>query len=159
MRQKSVLFVCLGNICRSPMALTVFNKIINDNNSSDRYRADAAGLLDYHEGNPADQRTRKHAEDHGYQVTHLSRPIKQEDFEQFDYIVGMDESNINTLKRMTQNREQENKIYRMADFLQHMESDHIPDPYYGTSADFELVIELLEDAVDGFYNALESGEI
>ncbi len=159
MTKKSVLFVCLGNICRSPMALTVFEKIVADNNKSDHYKADAAGLIDYHEGNKADHRTRAHAEKHGYNVTHRSRPVRIEDFDRFDYIVGMDEDNIKGLNGLAKNEEHRAKIFRMADFLQNMESDIIPDPYYGGPEGFELVIDLLEDAVDGFYKALENNDI
>lgn len=83
----SLLFVCLGNICRSPMAQTVFEKIIENQGVEDQFRVDSAGLINYHEGEKADSRMRSHARARGYEITHLSRPVQKKDFEKFDYIV------------------------------------------------------------------------
>ena len=81
MSKKSVLFVCLGNICRSPMAQTVFEKIISEKGVDDKFIVDSAGLIDYHEGNKADSRMRAHAEKRGYEITHRSRPVRKSDFD------------------------------------------------------------------------------
>lgn len=151
---KSILFVCLGNICRSPMAETVFNKILQDNNHAADFEVDSAGLLDYHEGEKADPRMRAHAEKRGYEITHRSRPVKADDFSRFDYIIGMDEQNIRQLQRMAKTPEHQAKIYKMTDFSRETQAEKVPDPYYGGDAGFEYVIDLLEDTCQGFYNHL-----
>ncbi len=151
MSKKSVLFVCLGNICRSPMAQTVFEKILSVRGVEDDFIVDSAGLLDYHEGDKADPRMRSHAEKRGYNITHRSRPVKKDDFEKFDYIIGMDEQNIRNLTHMIANEGQRKKILRMTDFLERHEAQKVPDPYYGGAEGFEYVIDLLEDACEGFY--------
>ena len=114
----SLLFVCLGNICRSPMAQTVFEKIIENQGVEDQFRVDSAGLINYHEGEKADSRMRSHARARGYEITHLSRPVQKKDFEKFDYIVGMDDQNIRALNYMTSSGEEQAKIIKMTDFLQ-----------------------------------------
>lgn len=151
MSKKSVLFVCLGNICRSPMAQTVFEKIITEKGVDDEYIVDSAGLISYHEGNKADPRMRAHAEKRGYNITHRSRPVRESDFEEFDYIVAMDDQNIRELNKLARTNEHRNKILRMTDYLQNQQADYVPDPYYGGAEGFELVIDLLEDACEGFY--------
>ncbi len=151
MSQKSILFVCLGNICRSPMAETIFNHILDKNNMSNNFEVDSAGLLDYHEGDKADHRMRSHAEKRGYEIKHRSRPVVQKDFEKFDYIIGMDEQNVRQLNRLAKTPEQQSKIHKMTDFCKKTEADSIPDPYYGGDKGFEHVIDLLEDACDGLY--------
>lgn len=155
MKQKSVLFVCLGNICRSPMAQTVFEKMIADKGIQDQFIVDSAGLHSYHEGDKADPRMRDHAKRRNYNIAHLSRPVVPEDFDKFDIIVAMDEQNIKGLKSIAQTDEHLAKIHRMADYLNEMEADYIPDPYYGGAKGFEHVIDLLEDAMDGFLKSLE----
>lgn len=151
MSQKSILFVCLGNICRSPMAETIFNRILEKNNMSNNFKIDSAGLLDYHEGDKADHRMRNHAEKRGYEITHRSRPVVHKDFHEFDYIIGMDEQNIRQLNRLAKTPEQQYKIHKMTDFCVKLEADNIPDPYYGGDKGFEHVIDLLEDACQGLY--------
>ncbi len=155
MKKKSVLFVCLGNICRSPMAQTVFEKLIEEKGLKEQFIVDSAGLHDYHEGDKADKRMRQHAEKRNYNITHRSRPVVREDFDKFDYIIAMDEQNIKGLERLVRNDADRDKILRMTDFMQEMEADYIPDPYYGGPEGFELVIDLLEDAVDGFLKSLK----
>ncbi len=156
---KSVLFVCLGNICRSPMAKTVFEKVVFDRGEETRFEVDAAGLQGWHEGDKSDPRMRKHAEARGYNITHRARQIRPEDFDKFDYIVGMDEQNIKDLKRLAKTEEHKNKILRMTDFLQDMSADIVPDPYYGGPEGFEYVIDLLEDACEGFYLGIKKNNI
>lgn len=152
----SVLFVCLGNICRSPMAQTVFEKIVDNQGLNEQFYIDSAGLIDYHEGEKADSRMRTHANLRGYEITHRSRPVRKGDFEKFDYIVGMDEQNIRGLNRLAETDEERAKIYKMTDFLQKMTADSVPDPYYGGDAGFVRVIDLLEDACDGFLKQIYS---
>jgi protein-tyrosine phosphatase len=103
-------------------------------------------MIDYHEGELADPRMRKHAFDRGYKLTHRSRPVVERDFYEFDYMVVMDEDNVRRLQRLQPNGAFKAKLLRMADFLQNYDYAYIPDPYYGDASDFELVINLLEDA-------------
>ena len=150
----SVLFVCLGNICRSPMAQTVFEEIIKLNGLGNDFYVDSAGLLDYHEGEKADSRMLIHASLRGYEITHRSRPVQKRDFEKFDYIVGMDDQNMRALRRMASSVEERSKIYKMTDFLQKLQADSVPDPYYGGDAGFVKVIDLLEDACEGLFSQI-----
>ena len=136
------------------MAEGVFNKILEREKTTNRFKTDSAGLLDYHEGELADSRMRFHASKRGYTLTHRSRPVTQADFNRFDMLIGMDEENIAGLKRLAQTREHESKIYRMTDFCRNVQATHIPDPYYGGDKGFENVIDLLEDACDGLYKEI-----
>ncbi len=141
------------------MAQTVFEKIISDRGESNLFVVDSAGLQGWHEGEKADPRMRKHAEARNYNITHRSRPIRKDDFEKFDYIVGMDDQNIYGLQQLAKSEEHKAKIYRMTDFLQEISADLVPDPYYGGPDGFEYVIDLLEDACEGFYNQIKSNQI
>lgn len=144
-KQQYILFICLGNICRSPMAETIFASMVEERGLSDNFVIDSAGLHDYHEGDMADPRMRRHASMHGYYITHRSRPIEMQDFSRFDYIIGMDRQNIRALQMM-QPAGSKAQVLEMASFLRHHQSDSVPDPYYGGDAQFEHVISLLEDA-------------
>ncbi len=149
-----VLFVCLGNICRSPMAEGVFSKIVEDQGKENGFEIDSAGMAGYHAGELADSRMRAHAGKRGYNLTHRSRQVKKEDFDRFDYIIGMDEQNIRGLKQLALTPEHTGKIYRMTDFCKRMTDTEVPDPYYGGDAGFEYVIDLLEDSCHGLYEFL-----
>lgn len=154
MQKTKILFVCLGNICRSPMAEGVFNHILKRDGLEDQFVVDSAGLHDYHEGDLPDRRMRKHASKRGYKLTHRSRPVLLEDFDNFDMLIGMDEQNILGLQRIAETPEHNGKIYRMTDYLQEIKADEVPDPYYGGAAGFEYVIDLLEDACEGLLKEL-----
>ena len=157
--KQSILFVCLGNICRSCTAEEIFRVKAAEAGLADQYEIDSAGLIDYHEGELPDARMRRVAQRHGYTLTHRSRPVVSADFEKFDYIVAMDLRNREKLERMAQTPEQRNKIMMMADYLKQQVRTYtyIPDPYYGTERDFELVVELLEDACTNLlYKTLSS---
>lgn len=149
-----ILFVCLGNICRSPMAEAVADKLIKSQ-GLEHLEVDSAGIMGYHEGDKADPRMRKHGGERGYAVTSISRPVTFQDFEDFDLIVGMDDSNIHALYDKAPSVEASRKIVRMADYLtSHPDYDHIPDPYYGGAKGFDLVIDLLEDGVTNLLKQL-----
>lgn len=151
---KKVLFVCLGNICRSPAAEEIMRKLVEDAELEDSFVLDSAGLIDYHEGEPADGRMRAHAARRGYRLTHLSRPVKYDDFFDFDVIVGMDDRNISKLRAMAPGLEEEQKVVRMTDYCRLKVVDHVPDPYYGGASGFENVLDILEDACAGLLDAL-----
>ncbi len=159
MTKKSILFVCLGNICRSPMAEAVFNKIIEREGLSEFFVTDSAGLIAYHQGEQADSRMRYHAGRRGYELTHRSRPFARTDFDRFDLIIGMDEQNIDGLRDKADTLEEMQKIHRMKDFSRNFAPTHIPDPYYGGDQGFENVIDLLEDACEGLLEEIERGAV
>lgn len=107
---KKILFVCLGNICRSCTAEEIMRTLIANKGLEDKFYLDSAGLSNCHQGEKADHRMRKHALRRGYDITHLSRPVVYDDFFQFDLILAMDDQNISGLKRMAPGLDQENKI-------------------------------------------------
>ncbi|MBO7570489.1 MAG: low molecular weight phosphotyrosine protein phosphatase [Bacteroidaceae bacterium] len=153
---KRILFICLGNICRSPMAEAIMLKLVKEKGLNKEYEIDSAGLISYHEGEGADPRMKYHAKKHGYLLTHISRPVREVDFEVFDLIVSMDDSNWDRLHRLAPTVEAETKIVRMTDYCRTHVIDHVPDPYYGGDQGFENVIEILEDACEGLLEELES---
>ncbi|MCB0340934.1 MAG: low molecular weight phosphotyrosine protein phosphatase [Pseudobdellovibrionaceae bacterium] len=145
---KRVLFVCLGNICRSPAAEGVLKKMLADANIND-VMVDSAGTSAYHEGDPADGRMQFFAKKRGYELTSLSRPFRPEaDFEQFDYIITMDESNYAHITEMDPKGTYAKKLYKMVDFCRIHEIDEVPDPYAGGEQGFELVMDILEDGCE-----------
>jgi len=166
-RPTSILFICLGNICRSPMAEAIMRRIVEQAGSADEFEIDSAGLIDYHEGEGADPRMQAHAARRGYRLTHLSRPIRSSDFRHFDLIIGMDDANIDRLHRLSPDLETDKKIHRMTEYCSGSFSssigggkegavvDHVPDPYYGGAQGFEIVIDILEDACQGLYESLQ----
>lgn len=151
---KKILFVCLGNICRSPMTEGVMLRLIQEAGLEKEIKVDSAGTAAYHEGELPDSRMRSHASRRGYQLTHRSRPVTTDDFYDFDLIIGMDDQNINNLYKYAPSVETSQKIHRMTDYCVNMSTDHVPDPYYGGSSGFEYVIDLLEDACAGLLDSL-----
>jgi protein-tyrosine phosphatase len=150
----NVLFVCLGNICRSAAAEAVMKHVLKKH-SDHRFFIDSAGILSYHQGEPADQRMRYFAGQRGYDVTSISRPVTPRDFDDFDIIIGMDDRNIDDLKERAATVEHLQKIHKMTDFCVNVEATHVPDPYYGGNEGFERVMDLLEDACEGLYDYLK----
>lgn len=149
MSKTSILFVCLGNICRSPMAEGIFLKLLEREKMSENFHVDSAGLISVHQGELADSRMRFHASKRNYSLTHRSRPVSKADFDRFDLIIGMDENNIIGLKRLASTRQHNEKIHLMTDFCKTYDDSFVPDPYYGGDKGFEHVIDLLEDACEG----------
>jgi protein-tyrosine phosphatase len=157
MDKKKVLFVCLGNICRSPAAEAVMIKLLKDNKLGDLIEVDSAGTIDYHEGEPADARMRVYAEKRGYNLNSFARKFNPDtDFEKFDYIITMDDNNFEEIKVLDLDNKFTNKIYRMADFSKNYDVTEIPDPYYGGREGFENVLDILEDAASGLIKKLEN---
>lgn len=144
-----LLFVCLGNICRSPSAEAVMKKVVKDAGLEKEIYIDSAGTNGFHRGEQADSRMRAHASRRGYVLDSISRPVEMRDFFDFDLIIGMDDHNISELKRRSPDYESRQKIHQMTDFACNKLYDHVPDPYYGGDAGFELVLDLLEDACAG----------
>ena len=150
-----ILFVCLGNICRSSAAEGVMKQLVEREGRQDELFIDSAGILSYHRGELPDPRMRSHAARRGYQLTHRSRPVTTDDFLEFDLIIGMDDRNLDDLRQLAPSPESEKKIHRMTDYCRHHpDADYVPDPYYGGSQGFELVLDLLEDACQGLLNSI-----
>lgn len=142
-----ILFVCLGNICRSPAADGIMQSMVDRAGLSRRFVIDSAGTGNYHVGDLPDSRMRAHARRRGYELTHICRQVRVSDFDNFDLIVGMDAANIRNLKYLAPTVEAEKKIVPMAAYLTGpARFDHIPDPYYEGAEGFELVLDLLENA-------------
>ena len=115
---------------------------------------DSAGILSYHQGELPDSRMRAHAARRGYQLVHRSRPVRTEDFYNFDLIIGMDDRNIEDLKDKAPSPEEWKKIHRMTEYCNRIPADHVPDPYYGGVEGFEYVLDILEDACSGLLISL-----
>lgn len=149
-----ILFVCLGNICRSPAAEGVFLHLARERGVTDCFEVDSAGTYGGHAGDLPDPRMRAHAVRRGYLLEHRSRPVQPDDFDCFDLILGMDDYNIDTLRSMADTLEQTAKVQRVTDYCRHYPVDCIPDPYYGGADGFENVLNILEDACEGLIDSL-----
>ena len=157
--KKKLLFVCLGNICRSPAAEGIMKSIVKNAGLEDKFVIDSAGTSGWHEGDLPDSRMRTHARRRGYVLDSLSRPVKSGDFDKFDIILAMDDANLENLKRLAPNLKGEDKVRRMTDFCRKKYADHVPDPYYSGSEGFELVLDILEDACSGLLEAIQQNEV
>ena len=154
-RKYSVLFVCLGNICRSPAAQAVMQRLVDERGLTDRFYIDSAGIGAWHIGDLPDKRMRVHARPRGYELTHRARKVQASDFEDFDLIVGMDAGNVDDLRYKAATIEQQDKVVMMGEYIrQYPNYDYVPDPYYEGSEGFELVLDLLEDACDNLLNRI-----
>lgn len=151
---KKVLFVCLGNICRSPTAEAVFKGILEKESLTDRIQVDSCGTGNHHEGERADPRMQEHAIKRGFNLTSIARGIRKKDFEEFDHIITMDHSNFNNVIALAGD-DHSHKVKKMTDFSQNHRYDQVPDPYYGGPEGFELVLDLLEDACDGLLKSIK----
>ena len=155
-----ILFVCLGNICRSPAAEGIMRRIVERRGLSGTFGLDAAGTSGGHRGALPDPRMRSAASRRGYALTHRSRQVGEEDFDRFDMIVAMDDMNYESLNRLAPSREAARKIFRMAEFCRrHPDRTYVPDPYYEGHEGFELVLDMLEDGCEGILEYLsENGK-
>ena len=153
-----VLFVCLGNICRSPAAEGILQSIVDADDERSQWLIDSAGVYAGHSGQLPDQRMRVHARRRGYELTHRARPVTPADFNDFHLIVAMDDGNYHTLRRMAPSLADEAKIVTMISFVRMATRyDHIPDPYYEGADGFELVLDLLEDGCRNLYETISGG--
>ena len=154
-KKYSILLVCLGNICRSPAAQAVMQRLVDERGLADRFYIDSAGIGGWHIGDLPDKRMRVHARPRGYELTHLARRVQASDFEDFDLIIGMDAANVDDLRSMAATIEQQDKVVMMGEYIrQYPNYDYVPDPYYEGSEGFELVLDLLEDACDNLLDQI-----
>ena len=152
---KHILFICLGNICRSPAAEEVMRVKLAEAGMAHQYVVDSAGMIDYHEGELPDSRMRQHAAARGYRLTHRSRPVCVDDFDHFDLVVAMDHDNLHRLERFAQCEGKAwRKVVLLSDYLRRHQSATVPDPYYGGPEAFELALDLIEDGCEGLCEAL-----
>lgn len=157
MKQR-ILFVCLGNICRSPAAEAMMQVLVERHGLTERVILDSAGTYGGHSGERSDPRMRRAAEARGIPMTHRARQVREEDFERFDMLIAMDDNNYENLFRLAPNRDYHSKIYRFREFLRHhSEWSYIPDPYYEGQEGFELVLDLLEDGCTTLIERLQNG--
>ena len=151
-----VLFVCLGNICRSPAAEAVMNKIIKKEGLDKHILCDSAGTSGYHSGEPADSRMIEAGRQRGYKLTSRSRKIAPStDFDEFEYIVTMDNSNYKNVKALDKIGKLDKKLFTMCSFCSNRSETEVPDPYYQGPEGFEEVLDLLEDACMGLLNHIK----
>ncbi|MHC1778713.1 MAG: low molecular weight protein-tyrosine-phosphatase [Bacteroidales bacterium] len=155
--KKRILFVCLGNICRSPAAESIFRKKVELAGEGKMYEIDSAGLNGYHNGENADPRMRRAASERGYNITSISRKIEPiTDFEKFDMIICMDDSNVSQLNRLANRDDYRSKIYKMTSFSERGRYSEVPDPYYSSDSGFRTVLDILEDCSDGLINRIKN---
>ena len=152
----AVLFVCMGNICRSPTAHGVFRQKLVQHGLEGLVLVDSAGTLDYHQGNPPDERAQEHALKRGYDLSDLqARQIHALDFAAFDLILVMDWDNLEAVQEVCPSGS-EGKVKRLTEFCLKFSSEVVPDPYYGGAKGFEHVLDLVEDACDGVIAQVKS---
>lgn len=144
----SVLFVCMGNICRSPAGEGVFQYYVENQGHVDKIHIDSAGTIACHEGEPADARMREVATKRAYQLKSIARKVIAQDIDKFDLVVAMDTDNLNDLEAMATGSRQHIRL--LGSFLDGYENNHdvpsVPDPYYGGAAGFEQVLDMIEAA-------------
>lgn len=144
-----VLFVCMGNICRSPTAEGVFKHLVAKNGLAADIESDSAGTHDYHIGDPPDARSQAAAGRRGYDLTALrARQVAPDDFAAFDYVLAMDETNLTALRRLCPAQHRE-RVKLFLEFAPEAGRRDVPDPYYGGAQGFEEVLDLVEQAAQG----------
>ena len=152
--QLAVLFVCLGNICRSPTAHGVFQDKVRERGFSSQIEVDSAGTAAFHIGAGPDHRSIKVAAERGYNLTGLrARQALAEDFQRYDYILAMDNENLRSLQAIAP-PESRAQLQLFLDFSSQKKFTEVPDPYYGGARGFDLVLDLIEDASQGLLDQL-----
>ena len=152
MPPKSILFVCLGNICRSPTGEAVMQHFLQEHGHEQEVHVDSAGTIGYHTGNPADSRMRAAGEKRGYSFHSRSREITPEDLETFDLVIAMDRENLSDILEI--NAEPTAEVKLLSDFLDDSWPLDVPDPYYGGAEGFETVLDMIQASVEPLFNHL-----
>ena len=146
---QKLLFVCLGNICRSPSAENIMNYLIDKQGLQDQVVCDSAGTAGYHIGKPPDRRMTAAAQRRGIVLMGRARQFSTIDFEKFDLILAMDQANYEDILELDPEKKYAHKVKMMCEFCQEYPDHEVPDPYYGGADGFDYVINLLLDACDG----------
>ncbi|WP_455210349.1 low molecular weight protein-tyrosine-phosphatase [Kaarinaea lacus] len=151
-----VLFVCMGNICRSPTAEGVFAKLVHEAGLAEAIEIDSAGTHAYHVGEPPDTRAQRSALQRGIDISLLrARRTRAEDFSYFDYVLAMDEDNYQHLLQICPDEHQE-KLQLFLEYAPHLEYREVPDPYYGGTKGFDIVLDMVEQAANGLLDHIRS---
>lgn len=150
-----VLFVCMGNICRSPAAEGVFRAMAKKRGLTDSLEIDSAGTIGYHAGNPADSRMSAAAKKRGYSLDSIARRVKPGDLKKFDYILAADKDNLFDLHSLDADGSSHDRIKLLTEYHPDPKVDHVPDPYYGGPQGFELVLDLVEKCCEGLLDEIE----
>ena len=151
-----VLFVCLGNICRSPTAEGVFRALVEREGLSDRISVDSAGVGSWHIGQPPDRRAQGAAKLRGIDLSsQRGRQVKRQDFNRFDYVIAMDSENHRDLKSLCPLGE-EDRLHMFLQFAPHLGRADVPDPYYGGDGGFDVVLDLIEAASAGLLDDIRA---
>ena len=153
---KKILFVCLGNICRSPAAEGIFNQKIKERDLENFFVVDSAGTGSWHVGNLPDERMRTTALSKGIELTSRARQIEENDLYEFDHILVMDKDNLNAVKSLIKDdmHTMNSKINLILSYSKKSQLDEVPDPYYGGQNGFEKVLDLLNDAIEELIDSL-----
>lgn len=159
MKQVGVLFVCLGNICRSPLAEAIFKHRVQQESLDHFFTVDSCGTSSYHIGDPPDRRTMSNARRHGVEIRHLGRQIEINDLVRFDFILAMDQNNLRDIKRIQYADQLKHKLYLMRHFDPVSPDGDVPDPYYGDEAGFEEVYTILDRSIGSFLDYLKKNVI
>jgi len=155
-KKVSVLFVCMGNICRSPTAEGVFKHVVKQAGMQDEIIIDSAGTHAYHIGESPDKRSQAKARENGVDLSRQrARKAITEDFERFDYIIAMDRSNLEDLKHLASTQEQHQKISLFMDYADNWNNTEVPDPYYGGSNGFQEVFDMVTSASQGLLEQIK----
>lgn len=149
-----VLFVCMGNICRSPAAEIVFRKRVNDAGLGELIEIDSAGTIGFHAGKGPDPRMAETLRRRGYPIAGRARQVRAGDLDDFDLILAADQDNLSDLRLLDPDGSHIGKIRLLVDFCEQIEANHVPDPYYGGEAGFEEVADIVEDACGGLLEHL-----
>ena len=151
-----ILFVCMGNICRSPAAEGILKTMVEKEKLTDRIEIDSAGTIDYHAGESPDPRMRSHAASRGYFLKSKARHFDPKtDFENFDYIITMDDDIFNEINGLDKRKVYSSRIHKMVEFNRLIKADEVPDPYLGGPEGFEKVMDILVDACHGLLKRLK----
>ena len=154
-----VLFVCMGNICRSPTAEVVFRHFVEHAGWSEHVLIDSAGTHDYHIGSPPDKRTQRAALQRGYDMSMLrGRQVEVADFERFDYVLAMDHANLAILHHMCPADRRE-RLGLFLEYASRHDEREVPDPYYGGGEGFECVLDMVEDAAQGLLGHIQKNHL
>jgi protein-tyrosine phosphatase len=155
MKRINVLFVCLGNICRSPLAEAIFKQKLERKGLDKFVSADSCGTSNYHIGSAPDPRTIANAIQHGVEIDHCCRQLCAADFTSFDFILAMDKSNLQNILRHPDIQNHASKVKLMRDFDPYGKGSEVPDPYHGGEKGFQEVFDILDRSLDNFIGFLE----
>ncbi|RVU84738.1 low molecular weight phosphotyrosine protein phosphatase [Leucothrix sargassi] len=157
MSKINVLFVCMGNICRSPTAHGIFEDLVKQQGLADQIHVDSAGTHAYHIGESPDERSQATAKAHGYDLSkQRARKVERPDLDAFDYVLAMDKPNQYSLNKLASSQEQRERIHLFMDFAAERSESEVPDPYYGGEQGFEKVLKMVEVASQGLLDHIKS---